>query len=148
MKAITAIFLSLLIVFTVGCSSGFNVEGSPYTHLDFIRLGARVDDRSCVVAIRSAHAGKSVAALFLSGLLGLIPYLADLHDDSEVAMVAESALVSIPFVDAASSKHHPLQIATYWYGAKLRAEYPVGAAPVGVTLTGPTYGSRIGAAPA
>ena len=84
---------------------------------------------------RGTHAGKSVAvAMFLCGLRGVVPHLADPH--GEVAMVTEPALVSIPFVDAVSSKHHPLEIAIPWYDANLRTEYAVGAAPVGVIFDG------------
>ena len=90
--------------------------------------------KQTLAILRWSHTGKLViVAIFLSGLLGIIPLLARAQDQSEVATATKAAGPS----GVVSSPLNPLQVAMMrWYGANLTTQFTAGTNPFGVAFDG------------
>ena len=81
-----------------------------------------------------SHLKSVVLVLLLFGLLGVVPFLARSHGQSDGGTVLTRPAGSIGVV---TSSKNPLQIALlHWYNANLATQFAAAAGPFGVAFDG------------
>src|ERR1700674_1644244 len=78
-----------------------------------------------------------LAAIFLSGLVGVFPYIGHTQDQIHVATLPALALQRMTLAGAVNSTKNPLQIASlHWYDANLTRAFAAGSGPYGLAIDG------------